>query len=141
MTVMIEILDVHLARPVTDIFNERGRDLVASLGHELKGRLDAKRVIYIHQLAAKALPSLGFDVVSHHNAAPGTIGPEPDERNSVNTLGLHGTQQQLFTQVLNGRVHGPVGKGMVSPSVQTSLLDVLADIDVHPWAHDVICTP
>jgi hypothetical protein len=86
---MIQVVDVYLEAPLTNVAQKSLADDVSLLWYELERALDPKRVIDIHQLRTKVPARCSLHIVGYHRTALGPLGPEPDERNSLNVSGLH----------------------------------------------------
>ena len=101
------------------------RDGVPLFRNNLKRGLDCERIVQSPLTSAIIQAARCFDIVRHDRATAGPIRPEPDKRNSANTLRLHRENQQLFVDLLDRGVHGPLRKGNLVPSAEVRLLQTL----------------
>src|SRR2546427_6780097 len=85
--------------------------------------------------------SLGFHVVRHYDAGTGTIRPETYEWNPLHTLGFHRQQQKSVADILNRCVHGPLGKGQLSPITCVELLNQLSHRQIGERSQEIIKPP
>src|SRR5438309_11042051 len=79
-----------------------------------------------------------LDIVRHDGATGRSIGPEPDERYPVETLGLHGKHQQPFEDPFHGSIDRPAWKEDRFPIPEMRALEVLPHRDRQEWAEPVV---
>jgi hypothetical protein len=125
LTVMIQVVDVDLEPTISNLFEEPVRDWIPFLRHDLEGGLDPDRIIQIHELRADIPTGQFFDIVGHHRAAGGSLRPKPNERHSVDPMGLHGHGQQSFEDAFDCSIHRPLRKGTLLPIAEAQSLKAL----------------
>src|SRR5712692_8043361 len=104
---------------------EAGRDLVTLLRHDLERRFDSDGVIQIHEARAEVSSGQGLHIVSEDGATAGTIGPEPDEWDSVDRVGLQNQGKQGFHEIVDGAINRPARKTQSVPTSQVQSLEML----------------
>src|SRR5271157_6295230 len=67
-----------------------------------------------------------------------TVGPKPDEGNSLDSVCLHGEGQKLLQQSVDASINGPARKVYLFPTPQPQSLQLLANGDFKVRANTVI---
>ena len=93
---MTRIVKVYFKSSATEILQETVRGRVECLRNYLKRRLDAKRVVEVHQRAAEVATSLAFHVMRHDRATVRAIRPEPNEGNLPDAATLQDEYQIIL---------------------------------------------
>src|ERR1700678_244228 len=110
LAIVIEVVDVEFESAATDEGNVFVGNFVALFRDNLERCANAMRFVEINELAGKVPARGGFHVVGDNQRVGSAIGPKPDERHSLNAIGLHREPQDSLVQGVHGEIHRPPGE-------------------------------
>src|SRR5262249_52437828 len=116
LSVVIQIVNIYFEASSSKARTKSLRFAVALFWNDLERRLDATRVVEIHELVAEVPASLALHIVRHDRAALRAIGPEPDERNFPDTKALQFDSHRTLHQGVDRKVHWPARERNLLPS-------------------------
>src|SRR6266705_1762915 len=124
---MLQVVHVDFKSPLAYIVQKTFRGWVSFFRNNLEGRLDSRRVVDIHQFCAKVTARQRLDIMRDDGAAWGTLRPNPDKRNFLDSIGFERNKQQRLHEVIDRPVHGPSRKSNFTPSPEVKSLDMPTD--------------
>ena len=115
-SVVIKVVHIHFKTAGANAVKIGGGDFIPLLRNDLKGRLEAARIVQIHELRTEVPANAGLDIMGNDAGAVASVRPKPDEWHRVVLVRPDAQRQDALRELVDGQIDGPTRKRNVLPT-------------------------